>query len=139
MEAGNYFFDTNIWIRYLTEEENGNYAAVFTLFKKLQEQKITVYFSGIIALEIVYVTTRIYNWTTENALEFIQDILSLPAINLIDDTSTIRALKLIKMHKLKFADAMVLAQLPENTTLVTYDSDFIRISELRQAKPEDLV
>lgn len=139
MAPGNFFLDTNIWIRYLTESKHSRYKAVFALLQKIQNAEIHVLFSGIIALEIYYITTRIYNWTKEDVTAFISDILSLPSITLIEETNTLLALKLVQTYNMKFADALILSQLPEEAVLVSYDKDFSGIPDIQRLTPEDIV
>lgn len=42
-----------------------------------------------------------------------------------------------KKYKIKFTDCLIASQLPQDSTLVTFDADFNKISEIIVKKPRD--
>ena len=70
------FVDTNLFIRYLTEDDPVQTDAVERLFIKVKEGKETVQTSVLVIVEIVWVLESIFKKSRDEIKEMIQKIIN---------------------------------------------------------------
>lgn len=133
------FVDSNVFIRFLTKDDEQMFFDCQKFFKSINEGKLRPYISNIIILEIIFVLTKIYKFSKSKVLEDIKLLLRLRNLTLIEKTETKKALKLFKKNNIKYQDCLIASQVPEKATLVTYDQDFKKIKTIQKATPADFV
>lgn len=133
------FIDTNVFVRFLTQDDPKKFQECKKFFEFIEKGKIRPYTSNIVILEIQFVLTRQYNVAKKEVLENIDDLLSLRHITLIEKTNTRIALSLYKKYNIKFTDCLIATQIPRGSKLVTYDEEFKKIKGISVSSPEELI
>ena len=131
--------DTSIFIRFLTQDDPQKFEDCAKFFELVEEGKIRPYISNIVILEIQFVLIKVYKFPKATVLEDIDTILRLRNLTLIEKTDTNEAISLYKKHNIKYADCMIITQLPKGAKLVTYDEEFEKIKNISPVTPKDLL
>lgn len=132
------FLDTNIWLRFLTADNETLYQKCLSLFENIERGRIKPYTSTIVLLEIHFVLAKIYQISKENILKDLSVILKTRNLTLIEKTNFPKALHYYQKYQVKLADCLIASQLPKTTTLCTFDQEFKKIKEIKIATPQDL-
>jgi len=133
------FLDTSVFIRFLTQDDAIKYDECKILFEHIQEGVLRPYISQVVILEIIFVLTRLYSFPKQQVLEAMKEVHQLRNITVIEKTDTKKALSLFSIHAIKYQDCLIATQLPSNTTLVTYDKDFDKLTHIDFVTPKNLV
>lgn len=132
-------FDTNFWIRFVSRDEPKKYQIVSEIIQKISDGQISAYISNIIILEINFVLVKKYHLPQKEVDSFLNSLLKIKGLKVIDKTDTKKALGLRKQYGIKLADCMIATQTSERVALVTFDRDFQKIKGLKMIAPESLV
>lgn len=134
------FLETSVFIRYFTADDKKKFKDCVHLLELIEKgSKIRPYTSNIVILEILFVLTRIYKFSKKEILEAIQKILDLRNLTLIEKTSTREATATFQRLNIKFSDCLIATQVPKDTKIVTYDTDFSKIERIHLATPADFL
>ena len=82
------FIETSVFIRFLSQDDIKKYKDVSRLIEMIQEGKATPYISSMVITEIVFVLTRLYQFSKDKVLAALTDLLALRNIVLIEKTDT---------------------------------------------------
>lgn len=135
------FVDTNIFIRYLTQDEPRMAEAARVLLKRVEAGELSVVISESIVVEAVQVLSskNLYNQTRQKVASDLTTILSLPKLKLADKRVCLRALVLWAnaSASIDFVDALSVAQMEQQkiTTIASFDADFDRFQQIRRQEP----
>jgi len=132
------FIDTSIFIRFLTQDDQVKYRDCVEFFKLVENGSIRPYTSNIVILEIIYVLVSLYKFPKEQVLKAIEAIFKLRNLVLIDKTDTVKALRIFKETKIKYGDCLIVSQMSD-LVLITYDTEFNKIHDMKVVEPADLV
>lgn len=121
------FIDSNIFIRFLTQDDPQKAASCIRLFEIIEEGRLRPYISNVVILEILFVLKKQYKFPKEKVIDDINTILSIRNLTVIEKTNTQRAFTLYKKYNIKFGDCLIATQIPKGVKLVSYDSEFIKI------------
>jgi len=134
------FLDANIFLRYLTRDDEKKAQACFRLFQSLKsgEEKATT--CEAIITEIVYVLSsrKHYNLSHEEVSARLRPLFDLKGLKIPQRHVYLRALDLYATHlALDFEDAVLLAHMERKKAkhLMSYDTDFDSISEIKRVEP----
>lgn len=133
------FLDTSVFIRFLTQDDEIKYDECKILFERIQEGVLRPYISQVVILEVIFVLTRLYSFPKQQVLEAIKEVYQLRNITVIEKTDTKKALSLFNIHTIKYQDCLIALQLPNNTTLVTYDKEFNKLLKITVTTPDKLL
>lgn len=133
------FIDTNVILRFFLQDNEHMFAECEDFFTRIDRGELKSCTSSVVLLELVYVLTRTYRYSREEAVQLLKRVLSLRNISLIERTDTRRALEIWKQHGIKYGDCLIASQVPKNATLVTYDLDFAKLEGLNVTTPAQLV
>lgn len=133
------FLETSVVIRFLTRDDAKKYKDTSRLIEKIQEGKITPYTSNIVITEIIFVLTRLYQFSKDRVLAALTDFLALRNMVLIEKTDTKKAMHYFKKFSIKYTDCLIATQVPEEAVLITYDSDLQKISSLNAKTPQEMM
>ncbi|MBI2327073.1 PIN domain-containing protein [Candidatus Curtissbacteria bacterium] len=132
------FLETSIFIRYFTADDKKKLGDCVHLLELIEKgAKIRPYTSNIVLLEILFVLTRVYEFSKKEVLEAIFKILGLRNLTLIEKTNTRAAMKTFRRLNIKYADCLIATQVPKNSKIITYDVDFSKIKTVAFATPEE--
>lgn len=133
------FLDTNIIIRYLTNEYPEKVQACYLLFKKVEENKITLITSESVIAEAVFVLSspKLYDLPPEEIKKRLAPLLSLRGLKLDHRSTLIRALDLYTTHKIDFEDCLSVAHMEQRQLkdIYSYDRDFDRVTNVNRLEP----
>lgn len=135
------FIDTNIFIRYLTRDDQQKFKACLHLFQQAERHEIELTTSAEIVSEVVYVlSSKFYKLPRPAIQATMSKLLGLPGFRLPERSVYFRALSLFATYSIDFEDCMTVARMEHQgiTTLYSYDRDFDRFSEVKREEPEEI-
>lgn len=132
------FIDSNIFIRYLTQDDPKKASDCIRLFEMIEQGQLRPYTSNIVILEIQFVLIKQYKFLKAGVIEDIRTLLSLRNLTLIEKTDTKAALLLYKKYNIKFGDCLIATQIPKGVKLVSYDKEFQKIG-IATSTPKDFI
>lgn len=125
-----YFVDTNIFVRFFTNDNQKKAQRCRQLFLKAKNNQLKLATTTSVIAEVVYVLSSryIYKQTPTEIVNRLYPLLSLPNLQIDNKPVLIRALQLYKVNSINFTDALILADMENNslTDLYSYDHDFNR-------------
>ncbi|MBK8048016.1 MAG: PIN domain-containing protein [Anaerolineales bacterium] len=134
------FVDTNIFIRYLINDDPDKAGACRQLFELAKLNQVSLTTSESIIAEIVYVLSskRLYNLARQDVRIRLYPLLSLPGLKLAHRSRYLRALNLYSNNNVDFEDALTLAAMESEqiTELYSYDEDFDSVKECAVVRVE---
>lgn len=133
------FLDSNIFIRFLTRDNEKMYHDCLNFFELIKNGKLRPYTSNIVILETIFVLTKIYKFPKQDVLKDMKLLWHLRNLTLIEVTDTKKALKYYQKYSVKYQNCLIASQVPEKIKLVTYDRDFKKIKEIQKANPADFL
>lgn len=135
------FVDTNIFIRYLTQDDPGKGAACLALFQRVQAGQEELHTSETVIAEIVYVlrSPRIgYRLTPDEIQVRLRPVLTLPGLKLPQKRACLRALDLaVQYPALDFEDVLAVAHMEyaKLAEVLSYDTGFDRVQGIARREP----
>lgn len=137
-----YFIDTNIFLRYFTDEHNTKvFRDCSYLIENIKLRKINAATSHLVMAEIAWTLPTSYNSSKTQVTRVLKAIETLNGLRMIDTFDTGAANKLFEDHSIKYIDALV-ASNPQIQTkkmvVVSYDKDFDKIG-VRRREPSDII
>lgn len=130
------FLETSIFIRLMTGDDKRKQQETIELIQYIENGKYFPYTSNIVFLEIFYVLSKTYKFPKVSVIQDIVKLTQLRNMVIIENTDIKRAFELFLLHKIKFSDCLISTQIPNDITLITYDSDFSKLPHLKVATPE---
>lgn len=131
------FLDTNLWVRFFTQDIEDQFRAVKKLLELIEEGNFRTYTSTIVLLELQFVLQKLYKLSFDGMIDIFGIIQKTRNITIIEKTSFDLALKFYQQYRINFPDCLIASQLPRNSILVTFDEDFNKISGIAVKKPQD--
>lgn len=126
--------DTNILIRYLTNDTPKQAEAIRTLFQKAKEKSLMI--PDIVLVEVVYVLLSHYELGKEEIIQKITILLTFEKFNLNSKLFQ-KTIELYTNHSISFVDAYLIAlSVFEEATLYTFDKKLLSLSEGLTKQPE---
>lgn len=133
------FVDTNIFIRYLTRDDQQKYKDCLHLFQQAERNTMELTTSSEIVSEVVFVlSSKIYRLPRPTIQATLSKLLGLPGFRLAERSIYLRALSLYVSHPIDYEDCMTVARMEQQGigTLYSYDRDFERFPHLARTEPE---
>jgi predicted nucleic acid-binding protein len=134
------YVDTNIFIRYLTQDDPDKSAACLAFFNDVRDEKVEATTCEAVISEVVYVlASRIsYQLPRADIRARVLPVLNLRGLKLPHRRVYLRALDLYVDHpSLDYEDALCVAHMEreEIQEIVSYDRDFDRLSDITRSEP----
>lgn len=133
------FIDTNIFIRYLTRDDQQKYKDCLRLFQRAEQNAIALTTSAEIICEVVFVlSSRFYQLPRPAIQTTLSKILGLPGFRLAERSICLRALSLYATHNIDYEDCMTVARMEQQDmkTVYSYDRDFDRFDWIKRQEPQ---
>ncbi len=117
--------DTNILIRYVTNDDPKKAAKARALFERVEVGELEIFVCEAVLSEVIWVLThpKVYNLSREEVSAFLDSFLRLSGVIIQGKSIYLRALEMYKITDLDFPDC-ILAALVENgkiDELITFD------------------
>ncbi len=133
------FVDTNIFIRYLTNDDPQKAKACFELFQKARDRAVQLTTSEAVIAEVVYVLSSkdVYHLGREEVRARLYPLLLVPGFKLPHRNVYLHTLDLYAQYPIDFEDALTLAQMSQAKiqALYSYDRGFDRGTALEPLEP----
>lgn len=122
--------DTNVLIRYLTQDDPVQSAKATDIFERRLTLKSPGFVSIVAMVETVWVLDRAYGLTTQEIATAVERLLQIEVLTIEDEQEVFTAMVALKQGRGSFADAMV-AELGARagcTRTLTFDHKALRLS-----------
>ena len=131
------FVDTNLFIRYLTEDDPVQTDAVESLFIKVKEGKETVQTSVLVIVEIVWVLESIFKKSRDEIKEMIQKIINTQNLMVENRDILLQGLEIYSQKNIDFVDAYhaVFLKSTGEKIIYSFDQDFDKIEWIERREP----
>ncbi|MBI2872659.1 MAG: type II toxin-antitoxin system VapC family toxin [Chloroflexi bacterium] len=135
------FLDTNVILRYLTKDDEAKAEACYQLFQRVKQGGEELFTCEAIVTEVVYVLSSPrapYRLSHEEVSARLLPILTLRGLKLPQKRVYLRALDLYASSPfLDFEDALAVAHMEQRgmAEIISYDSDFDRVTGLQRVEP----
>jgi predicted nucleic acid-binding protein len=131
------FIDTNIFLRYLTNDDAEKAKKVFLLLKKVEEGKERVATSPLVIFELIFTLDKFYKVSRKDIGEMTTAIINLEGLVVEFKDTFIFALKLFAEKNISFADAFNVSIMKSKgiTKIYSYDTDFDKIDKIERTEP----
>lgn len=100
--------DTNLLVRYLTEDDPSKAMSVDALLKKARLGKIKILFPSVVVAELVWVLESFYRMSREQISELVNAILHTPGIEVQGEAIISGATRLYGQTNIDFVDAWII-------------------------------
>ena len=100
--------DTNLLVRYLTEDDPAKAMSVDALLKKARLGKIKILFPSVVVAELVWVLECFYRMSREQISELVNAILHTPGIEVQDEAIISGATRFYGQTNIDFVDAWII-------------------------------
>jgi predicted nucleic-acid-binding protein len=131
------FLDTNIFIRFLTDDVPEKVDACEEIFKKAVEKQETLFTTDLVIAEIVWVLESFYELPKNEIQDKVEKILNTPNLICPHKDLILSALILYSEKNIDYTDAYNALILKENgiEELYSYDKHYDRIDWLTRLEP----
>lgn len=122
--------DTNVLIRYLTQDDPVQSAKATDIFERRLTLKSPGFVSIVAMVETVWVLDRAYGLTTQEIATAVERLLQIEVLTIEDEQEVFTAMVALKQGRGSFADALV-AELGARagcTRTLTFDHKALRLS-----------
>ncbi len=132
------FVDTNIFLRYLTQDEQ-RYKACLVLFQQAERNQVSLLTSEAVLAEVVFVLSspKHYHLTRQQIQVALSRLLLLPGLKVPNRNTHLRALALYAQQTLDFEDCLSIAHMEQMNVpqIYSYDHGFDRIDTIERLEP----
>jgi predicted nucleic acid-binding protein len=134
------FIDTNIFLRYLTGDDQERAEASLAVFERIERGEEEGFTCEAVIAEVVFVLSspRQYNLSHAEVVARLSPVLALDNLRIEYKPTFHLALELFARHgHLDFEDALIVAHMPRLgiEDLLSYDTDFDRVPGVRRVEP----
>jgi len=133
------FVDTNVFLRYLTNDDPIKAKKCLELFQKAKTNKVVLTTSEAVIAEVVYVlvSKRVYNLSHSDVVTRLRPLLILPGLKLAARTTLLRALEIFANYTVDFEDALSHAHMERKQIkeIYSYDTDFDQMENIARIEP----
>lgn len=135
------FLDTNVFIRFLTGDDEKKAEACYRLFQRVSRGEEVLMTCEAIVSEVVYVLASQragYGLNHEDIRARLVPILTLRGLRIPQKQVYIDALNIYASSSLDFEDALAIAHMQQQgvSEIISYDKDFDSIPGIRRIEPE---
>ena len=135
------FLDTNVFLRYLTGDDEDKAEACYRLFQRVRQGEEDLFTCEAIITEVVYVLSSNrapYRLSHDEIRSRLAPLLTLRGLRIPQKRVYIRALDIYaSLPSLDFEDALAVAHMERLgiTEIVSYDRDFDMVTGLQRVEP----
>jgi predicted nucleic acid-binding protein len=133
------FVDTNIFIRFLTNDDKVKAKKCFDLFQKAKDKEVILTTTESILSEVVYILSskRLYKLSSKEIYDLFFPIINLAGLKIGFKKIILEALEIYAREKVDFEDALSAAFMKREKIkeIYSYDRDFDRFSFIKRKEP----
>jgi predicted nucleic acid-binding protein len=133
----NKFVATNVFLRYLTNDDPSKYERCRAMFKRALEGEITIATSGLVIAELIWTLLSYYKVPKAEVIEKVSVILGTKNLLIPDKDVLADALVLYARRNIDFIDAYnaVFMKYQGLREIYSYDEDFETIEDIERKEP----
>jgi predicted nucleic-acid-binding protein len=132
------FVDTNLFIRYLTNDDPVKADRVERLLEQAAEGSISLVTTEMVVAEIVWVLESSYNLKNTDIAPLIRGILATPGLEVINGQLVGKALEFYETQGIDFVDGYIAAVMEKQGINELYSFDRKHLSKLKQVTRKEL-
>jgi uncharacterized protein len=133
------FVDTNILIRYMTNDEVKQAAQAHHLFERVSQEKEHITTSEVVIAEVVHILSskKLYNISRNDIRTHLERFLRLKGLRMTSKKICIRALELYETTNLDFVDTFIAASVERGKSayILSFDKKIDRITTTERREP----
>jgi len=119
-----YLLDTNIIIRFLVGDNEGQLRQSIDIFEKIERAQLQVEILEGVVMEAFFVLTKFYKIPVKEAVDDLKTILSLNGVVNADKTMLHEALSIVVETNIDFVDALICAKCKlQGYETISFDKD----------------
>ncbi len=126
------FIDTNLFIRYLTDDDPVKADKVEALLDKAAGGKLKLLTTEMVMAEIVWVLESAYSLKNTDIAPLVRGILATPGLEVINAPLVTRAVELYESTNIDFIDGYIAAVMEQRGITELYSFDRKHISRVRK-------
>jgi predicted nucleic-acid-binding protein len=129
--------DTNLLVRFLTEDDPTKAAAVEILLGKAGKGEIKILIPSVVIAELVWVLKSFYEMEAGEISELVGAVLNTPGLDTQDKSILREALKTYERKGIDFVDAWILEFARDRNikTIYTFDKKHFKDIDIKMASP----
>ena len=128
------FIDTNLFIRYLTNDDPEKANRVEKLLDLATAAKLKLVTTEMVIAEVVWVLESSYGLKATEITSLVRGILATPGIEVINGSLVARALDFYEAHNVDFIDGYIAAVMEKSGIKELYSFDKKHIARLKSVK-----
>jgi len=132
------FVDTNVFLRYLTNDDPEKADRVDALLDRAARGEIRLLTTELALAEVVWVLESVYELKNQQIAPMIRAILASPGVEVINGSFVARALEFYVLHNIDFIDGYIAAIMEKRkvTDIFSFDRKHMgRISTITRREP----
>ena len=133
-----FFVDTNLFIRYLTNDDKAKAERVDDLLNQAAQKKVKLVTAEIVLAEVVWVLESYYRIEKKQIAEMLEAILSTPGLEVMNGKTVERAIQYYSSQNIDFVDAYIVALMEKQgiTGIYSFDKKHLeRIKSIQRLEP----
>ncbi len=136
-EGNRAVIDTNLLVRFLTEDDPEKARAVETLLGRAGRGEIRILIPSVVIAELVWVLKSYYEMETDEISELVGAVMNTPGLDTQDKSILREALKTFERKGIDFVDAWILEFARDRNirTIYTFDRKHFKDSDIKMALP----
>jgi len=129
--------DTNLLVRFLTEDDPEKAKAVETLLGKAGKGEVKILIPSVVIAELVWVLKSFYEMDSGEIAELVGAVLNTPGLDTQDKSILREALKTFERKGIDFVDAWILEFARDRNikTIYTFDRKHFKDIDIKIAFP----
>lgn len=128
------FIDTNLFIRYLTNDDPGKADRVDRLLRQAANGDVELITAEMVLAEVVWVLESYYQLEKNRIAELLKAILSTPGLKVFNGKIVENALSYYSLKNIDFVDAYIVALMEKHKISGIYSFDKKHLDRLMQIK-----
>jgi len=124
--------DTNLLVRYLTDDDPQKAKAVDTLLNRANKGELKILISSVVVAELVWVLESFYKLAAAEITELVEAILNTPGVDIQDKWIIKAALKIYRSKEIDLVDAWIIEFAKAKGAKRIYTFDKKHFKDLRE-------
>jgi len=129
-----YFVDTNLFIRYLTNDDIEKANRVEELLDKAALGKVRLITCEVVLAEVVWVLESYYNLNKVQIAEHLEAILATPGLNVLNGKVVEKAIEYYQNENIDFIDAYIVSLMNRLNISSIYSFDKKHLKRVKSIK-----
>ena len=124
--------DTNLLVRYLTDDDPQKAKAVDTLLNRANKGELKILIPSVVVAELVWVLESFYKLAAAEITELVESILNTPGVDIQDKWIIKAALKIYRSKEIDLVDAWIIEFAKAKGAKRIYTFDKKHFKDLRE-------